>query len=169
MRTLNIPAKRLRAEAIAAYVRNAGLPGVVCFTCGHAAEELRRTGLEVVEVGPTGALRPGCWWAAEKIARTWPHLLDATSGHLPVPIMASVAEAFRKHLGDLDPKELYRVPTGSGESIVCLAWAYPDCRFVAVYDDKQAATTYDPEAPLNGLVRAVAEKLVHESGGTRKR
>lgn len=160
MAVLSIPAKRLRAEVIAAYVRSTGLPGVICFTCGHAAEELRRQGVQVVEIGPEGELHPARWWSAEEIARTWPHLLDATSGHLPAPLMGAIARRFREHLAELDPEATYEIPTGSGETICCLAWAYPSGRFVAVYDDAEPATRHDPQAPLNGLVRALAASVI---------
>jgi len=163
---LTIPAKRLRAEAIAEYVRAAGVGGVVCFTCGNAAEELRRQGLHVVEVGPRGELDAGWWWPAERIARTWPHLLDATSGHLPAPLMARVAEAFRRYLGPLDMDVVHEVASGSGETVVCLAWAYPECRFAAVYDGRRPETRYGRQAPLNGLVRAVAHAVTGDADET---
>ena len=150
---------------MAAYVRAAGLPGVVCFTCGHAAEELRRAGLDVVEIGPAGDLGARAWWPASRIAATWPHLLDATSGHMPAPIMADIAVAFRREMGDLDPDVTWRVPTGSGETIVCLAWAYPHLRFVAVYDARQPATAYDRQAPLNGLVESLAWRITGRPRG----
>ena len=136
----------------------------MCFTCGHAAEELRRAGLRVVGVGPAGELGARAWWPASRIAATWPHLLDATSGHLPTPIMAEIAQALRRELGELDEDVTWRVPTGSGETLVCLAWAYPHARFVAAYDDRQAATTYDRRAPLNGLVESLAWRV---TGRTR--
>ena len=53
----------------------------------------------------------------------------------------------------------HATPTASGETIVCLAWVYPHCRFAAVYDDDAPATCYDNEAPLNALVRAVAARV----------
>lgn len=152
---LRVPAKRLRARAIAAYTRAAGYDGVVCFTCGNAARELRLAGLDTLAVGDHEALRPGVWWAPSRIRRIWPGRFDATSGHLPLPLMLDVGAALRAWLEqqpDPGPGPQY-VPAGSGETVLCLRWAYPTTEFIAVYnlDD---ATRYDAQAPLNALVRA---------------
>lgn len=158
MITLRVPAKRIRARVIARWCKRAGVAGVVAFSCGNATRELRRAGLYVVEVAPRGALRAGRWWGADEIRRAWPHLLDATSGHLPAPLMLEIATALRRHLGRLGAGP-YLVPTGSGETIVCLAMAYPRTRFVAAYDDRDPATRYEPRAPLAPLVRAFAHEI----------
>ncbi|MGR0187239.1 hypothetical protein [Azospirillum aestuarii] len=155
MPMLTIPQrKRLRALVIAQHVRAAGLPGVVCFSCGNASAALKEAGLYTVEIAPGGDLSAGRWWTAPEIAKAWPHLLDATSGHLPVPLMAAVASALRAELGDL-PADTYEVPTGSGETLVCLSMAYPASRFRPVYGVGKG-TAFEPFAPLNGLVQALA-------------
>ena len=142
--------KQIRAKVIAAYVREAGYRGVVAFSCGNAAAALRDEGLVVVEVGPMGGLRPGKWWRPAEVHQCWPDLFDATSGHLPIPLMLDIAWAFRKHLGDL-PGGGYEVPTGSGETIVCLRWAYPAISFTPIYG-MGAGAKYEVEAPLNQIV-----------------
>lgn len=148
---LEIPnRKHIRSVVIRDYVRDAGYPGVVVFTCGHSAVELRNEGLDVVEVGPRGKLKTDHWWSMEEIHRTWPFRLDVTSGHLPLPLMLAVAEAFKKELGPLHGGT-YEVPTGSGETILCLRWVYPDCTFTPVYD-VGVGTEYNEKAPLNDLV-----------------
>lgn len=136
---------------------------VVCFTCGNAAEALREAGLDVVEVGPRGMLRPSVWWEASDIARAWPGHFDATSGHLPGYLMRDLAVCFTTHLSRndefLDARQV-EVPTGSGETLVALSWAWPEKQYVAAYDNERPETTYSPGAPLNGLVRRLAHRVV---------
>jgi len=153
---LRFPNKALRARVIANYVRTAGYRGVVVFTCGNAARALRECGLEVVEIGSRGDLQTQKWWKAAEIHRLHPDLFDATSGHLPACLMVEVGKAFREHLGDLQPGQ-YAVPTGSGETIMCLRAAYPDPDIVfhAAYDDSKPETTRDPMNPLNDFVDAL--------------
>jgi len=154
-RVLEFPNKKLRARAIADYVREAGYRGVVVFTCGNAAAALREQGLEVVEIGPRGDLHAGKWFTQAEIHRAWPDLFDATSGHLSVPLMGDIAKVFREHLGDLPPGR-YSVPSGSGETIACLRIAYPLLDFDAAYDNSKLETMHDPGAPLNPVVQAEA-------------
>lgn len=152
---LNFPAKRIRSEVIAAHVRSSGLPGVVCFSCGNASRALKATGIYVVDVAPGGSLEsPSVWWTPSEISRAWPHLLDATSGHLPLWLVTRIGDAFKEHLGDIG-RGPHRVPSGSGETVLALALAYLNADFVAVYGGSNA-TRYQEKAPLNMLVRRVA-------------
>lgn len=151
--SLIFPAKKIRAEVIRAYVERAGYRGVVCFSCGNATRALRDAGLYVVDVAPGGSLQAGRWWDAAEIRRAWPDLLDATSGHLPAPLLREIAAAFKAHLGDLRGY-YHEIPTGSGETLVCLAMAYPGHKFRPVYGQSDA-TQYEPQAPLNDLVLAL--------------
>jgi len=161
---LRFPAKRLRAKPIADYVRKAGYPGVVTFTCGHAAEALREVfspfGLHVLEVGARGVLQTDKWWTPAEIHKGFPHLFDATSGHLPIPLMHDVAEQFRAYLGVrgeyiVNDKQ-YVVPSGSGETILCLRMAYPNIPFMAAYDNAKPETTRDTEnVAMNALIDAL--------------
>lgn len=145
----------IRASLIADYVREAGIRGVVCFGCGNGAAALRDAGLYVVDVGPRGSITPTRWWQPEEIRRAWPDLFDATSGHLPPPLMDRLAVALREFIGEL-PEPAYAVPTGSGETVVALCMAYPGTRFIARYGDTRE-TRYDPDAPLNTLVERLCE------------
>lgn len=151
---LKTEAKRVRAEVIARHVEAAGYPGVVCFSCGNASAALKVLGLRVVDVSPTGGLEARRWWTPAEIRCTFPQLFDATSGHLPIPVMVDVARALRAAVGDL-PAGTYHVPSGSGETALCLRWAYgPDVVLVAQYDDAQHATRWEQQAPLNHVVAA---------------
>jgi hypothetical protein len=47
--------------------------------------------------------------------------------------------------------QAYQVPTGSGETIVCLRQAFPESLFLPVYNIS-AGTQYNPQAPLNKQV-----------------
>ncbi len=144
--------KEIRAAVIAAYLIAAGPRPVVCFTCGPAARALAAQGLDVLAIGPGQQLTPAGWWTHAAIARTWPDRFDATSGHLPLPLMLDFARALARALGTL-PGPAYRVPTGSGETILALRWAYPQLTFHAAYGDTPA-TRRDAANPLNALVAA---------------
>ena len=116
----------------------------------------KEAGLYVVDVSPRGELEARVWWTPEAIHRAWPDLFDATSGHLPLPLMIRIAGAFKDYLGP-QPYSL-NIPTGSGETILALSLAYPGLQFVSVYnlDD---ATKYQPEAPLNNIVNTLTRRI----------
>ena len=152
-RPLHFPHKQIRAKVIAEYVRQAGYKGTVVFTCGNAAKTLRDEGLEVVEIGPRGELKTDKWWTMAEIHKAWPDLFDATSGHLPVPLLGDIAKAYCAHLGKL-PAGIYSVPAGSGETVTCLRIAYPLLTFAPTYDDSRPETTRHDGAPLNAVVDA---------------
>lgn len=141
-------------------MQKAGYRGCVCFSCGNASRALKKQGLFVVDIAPEGALDAKEWWAPAQIHKAWPDLFDATSGHLPMPLMNEIAAAFKVFLGNL-PEPSYKVPTGSGETIVCLSLAYPDTDFVPIYN-LDAATQYEPKAPLNKLVELLTQKRLRE-------
>lgn len=162
---LRFPAKELRAGPIRDYVIKAGYPGVVTFTCGHAAEALRRVlrplDKHVLEVGARGVLQTEKWWTPAEIRAGFPHLFDATSGHLPVPLMYEIGRAFKSYFdysvyrgqGGLDSEKQYVVPSGSGETIFCLHLAYPEVRLLAAYDNSKPETTRDTEnVAMNALI-----------------
>ena len=151
--------KIIRAKVIKGYVVAAGYDGVVVFSCGNAARALKDEGLFVVEVSPGGELSAGKWWQPAEIRRVWPDLFDATSGHLPMPLMIDIAKALKGDIGSLSGS--YSVPTGSGETITCLRWAYPDVSFTPVYNIGEG-TKYENEAPLNYIVNRTPE-LVGDS------
>lgn len=116
---------------------------------------LREAGVETVMVTPGSMwLQWWPWWTAWEIHRQWPNLLDATSGHLPIPVMQQIALALRENIGDL-PEDAYMVPTGSGETILCLRWAYSGPQFIPVYNTFRG-TKYEPLAPLNDLVENIS-------------
>lgn len=154
---LLFPNKELRAYVIARHVRAAGYRGVLSFTCGNAAAALRKSGLDVLEIGKKGSLTPNHWFTPAEIHAIWPDYFDATPGHLPLPLMVEVGQQFANFL-DLNKSNAaarsikHYVPTGSGESILCLHFAYPKNTFVAVYDNSNQATTRDNDAPLNSVV-----------------
>lgn len=134
---------------------------LVCFTCGNCGAELKKYFDDVLVIGKTGDLIPTRWFTDAEIENLFPDRFDATSGHLPFGYMQDLGELYRAIIGDLDESEVYYVPTGSGETIVSLAFAYPNIRFVAVYnlDD---ATKYEEYAPLNEKVEEVAMDIIME-------
>lgn len=160
---LNVRCKELRAKVVSKHVQEVGYPGVVCFSCGNAANFLRCEGLDVLEIGPRGDLLPGKWWSVSDIAMHFGHLFDATSGHLPVELMNRVALLLRDKVlseyGPLKKGTNYVIPSGSGETLVCMCLAFPGIRFIAEYDNSKMQTTYSENAPLNGLVELLAYQV----------
>lgn len=144
--------KKVRAAVIRRHLQAVGSSSCVCFTCGNAAAALRAEGLEVVEVG-RGAkadLVPARWFTYTKVASTFRGIFDATCGHLPLPLIIEIAQQLAAEMGDLE-RGIYAVPSGSGETILCLSIAYPRCQFVAEYGTG-GATEYQKNGPLNTLV-----------------
>ena len=155
MELLRFDAKRRRSKAVARYMRANGYDRAVCLSCGNASRELREAGVDVLDVSPTGDLLALRWFTPAEVRRWFPDAFDATSGHLPIDCMAAVAREF----ADVELPEEAWVPTGSGETLVCLKMAHPSARLHAVYNLGDA-TRYDPRAPLNSLVEALAESVV---------
>lgn len=135
---------------------------MVIFSCGNAADELRRrlrTSFYVVHKfveigpGPNADLNSVLWWSPAQIHASWPNLFDATSGHLPFALMVEIAQLLRVYVsGAVQEDKTYYVPTGSGETIFCLKMAFPKKEFVAVYDNSNPATVRNSESPLTAVV-----------------
>lgn len=154
---LTFPNKKIRAEVIKEYLKDKSYDGVVCYSCGNATRELKKTGLNVIDISPKGDFLSLRWFAPSEIKKIFPSYFDATSGHLSMEVMLMIAERFRTVLGEI-PEENY-IPTGSGETLVCLKLAYPQKKFIAVYNiDK--ATEYSEYAVLNKIVEIIAEKII---------
>lgn len=158
--------KIFRTEMIADYVNVSGLSNIVIFSCGNASEALKKRlqYCDIVDIAPNGRLAPtNHWWSPEEIRRSFPNHFDATSGHLPIPMMVRMAKVLRDTMSVFglsnfkwlpfkpEPNETYRVPTGSGETILILRWAFPESIFVPVYNISEG-TKYNAEAPLNFIV-----------------
>ena len=155
---LKFPNKKIRAAVIRDYMKEYKLPRAVCFSCGNASRELKAAGVDVLEISPTGSLNAAKWFTMGEIKNTFPDYFDATSGHLPLECMLRLADAYKAYFGGDLPAEVY-LPTGSGETLVCLKMAFPAAKITAVYN-LDAATLYESGAPLNKLVALLAEKVV---------
>lgn len=149
--------KKLRAKAIRAYMERYGYEKAVCFSCGNASRELKNAGIKTLDISETGDLQALRWFTIGEIKNAFPGYFDATSGHLPMECMLYVAEEYKKYLHEL-PSEIY-LPTGSGETLVCLKLAFPGVKINAVYN-QSPATKYEKEAPLNRLVAVLANKII---------
>jgi len=150
---LRFDAKEIRSMVIKRYMKNAGIKRAVCFSCGNASIKLIEAGVDTIDISPSGVLVANKWWTPSEIKKVFKNEFDATSGHLPLHLMVDIGNAFRERLGDLtDP--IYAVPTGSGETILCLNMAYPDIKFVAM-TNLNAATSWSDDAPLSNLVRGL--------------
>src|SRR6185369_14842850 len=76
--------------------------------------------------GPRGGLSASCWWTPEEIHRAWPNWFDATPGHLPMFLMVRIARLIGNSVDELTrSRATLLIPTGSGETITCLRWAFP--------------------------------------------
>lgn len=155
---LIFPHKKIRANVIKEYLNKSSYNKVVCFSCGNSAKELKKAGVETLFVGENGEFKPNEWFTQSKINSIFPEYFNATSGHLPIELMLMISKKYKEYLGELKTDVLY-VPTGSGETILCLKMAYSNKKFVAVYNLNEA-TKYDQENPFNLLVEIIADKVV---------
>ena len=153
---LRFPHKVLRSAVIREYMHKAGYEKAVCFSCGNAAIALEDAGIVTVHIGKNGILSPNKWFTTAEIKHTFTDCFDATSGHLTVDLMQKIGDAYKDYVGKLSGTVF--VPTGSGETLCCLKFAYQDIDFVAVrnIDD---ATKFDKNAPLNTLVELLAKDV----------
>jgi len=147
----NILEKRIRAKVIKEYLLKIGVNHCVCFTCGNGSKYLRAERLVVTSVGDNEELKPNHWFSFFEIAEKF-KMFDATSGHLPYPLMVEISKELKKEL-HLTQKT-YIIPTGSGETIVCLKMAFPNITFIPKYNTCDS-TKFNPEAPLNRLVKLI--------------
>ena len=151
--------KKIRAKVIKKYMDENNYTQAVCFTCGNASKELKKIGVNVLEISQHGDLTANKWFKISDIKNIFSNMFDATSGHLDIELMNLVSKEFKKELGELQENVLY-VPTGSGETLVCLKMAYPKKEFVAVYNIDNA-TKYEKEAPLNKMVEACTKEIIY--------
>lgn len=149
--------KKLRSVIIAEHVEQSSYDGIVIFSCGNASAELKKkTSKLVIDISPQGDLAPTAkWWTPAEIHRAWPGFFDATSGHLPGFLMAQIAMTIRDLPSiwleqEISEREIYEVPTGSGETIICLRWAFPKYTFIPVYNINKGSI-FDERAPLNKI------------------
>ena len=152
------PHKKIRAEVIKNHLNKSRYKKVVCFSCGNAAVALINAGIETLHIGENGDFLPNKWFNQTEINNIYPDYFDATSGHLTIEIMFLLGKAYKQYLGELMKKTIY-VPTGSGETLVCLKMVYPETQFVAVYN-LNAATQYNEKAPLNNLVKLLSNEII---------
>lgn len=157
--------KMVRARVIKMHCELAGYQGCVCFSSGNSSRALREVGLYTIDVSPTGVLSANTWWTADAIHRSWPHLFDATSGHLPLPLMIELARVYQATLRPVEPE--YAVPTGSGETILALRLAFPRIRWVAHYSTGIKGAYYDSRSPLNMVVAALFDFIRTEGDSAR--
>ena len=76
-------------------------------------------------------------------------MFDATCGHLPIPLMIEISTLLKQEIKSM-PNSI-ELPTGSGESLVCLKMAFPNTVIKPLYNISKG-TEYHSEAPLNNLV-----------------
>lgn len=149
--------KRLRAMTIERYIGRD--KKCLCFSCGNTSKSLKRLGLEVLDISPSGDLIANRWFTIQEIREIFPNHFDATCGHLSIELMNKLSNMYRDYFKSmLEDYDEIVVPTGSGETICCLALAFPDKKFIARYNI-DASTEYHEEAPLNKLVEQLAFRI----------
>lgn len=93
-----------------------------------------------------------------EIRKTFPDSFDATSGHLPTDLMNQLAEEYALIFSDtIKEGQTYTIPTGSGETVICLRMAFPKSRFIAQWNNQDPSCEYSDHAPLARLVKATGE------------
>lgn len=153
---LKFPHKKIRSKIIKEYVEE-DYDKILCFSCGNAGRALEELNLDVLHIGEEGILTPNKWFTLKEVHHKFSEYFDATSGHLNIELMELIGKEFKKYLGEL-PQTNY-IPTGSGETLVCLKLAYPEKDFIAVYNLGKE-TEYNPNAPLNRLVELLSKEII---------
>lgn len=150
--------KRLRATMLYDYVGKD--KKYICFSCGNTSKSLKRLGLDVLDISPDGDLTANRWFTIQEIREIFPNHFDATCGHLSIELMNKLSNIYRDFykLSWVSNYDEMIIPTGSGETICCLALAFPDKKFIARYNI-DASTEYHEEAPLNKLVEQLAFRI----------
>lgn len=111
-----------------------------------------------MEISPGGDLSANRWWSMNEIRNTFPDSFDATSGHLPMDMMNQLAAEYRTTFSDIIKKgQTYTIPTGSGETVICLRMAFPKSQFIAQWDNQDPSCEYSDQAPMAQLVKATGE------------
>ena len=158
-----IDLKHIRAHVIRDYLyeKDKYNNKVVCFSCGNASRALKDVGLDVLDIGEHGDLKPNHWFTQKEISEIFSNRFDATCGHLNMELMNELSLVYKDVLKEYmhqNRHKDYWVPTGSGETLVCLKMAFPEKNFHAVYNIDDA-TRYNNNAPLNQLVRLLATTI----------
>jgi len=161
----NLLEKLVRSEIIIDYVLNAEIKKIVIFSCGNAAEflsekiEEKDLKINLLRIMPNeGDLKSQRWFRKEEIKKWFPDSFDATSGHLSLILMIRIAKilANEDSLINIFKSNLngeFEIPTGSGETIICMKMAFPNLKFIPLYNlEGENGTKYDEENPLNWLV-----------------
>lgn len=156
----NLLEKQIRAEVIYEHLKKSNLkPQIICFTSGNSAKFLEAKGLKVLAYGSNQKHKPNHWFSFNEIAKKF-KMFDATSGHLPMPLMNEIALKLKKILRNKFKKhQIYHIKTGSGETIICLKMAFPNINFHPMRLKDYPNTEYHKEAPLNSLVFALFKTL----------
>ena len=151
-------AKTIRAHIIKRHMEENHIDRCVCFSCGNASRAIKDAGIPCVEISPGGDLSANRWRSMNEIRNTFPDSFDATSGHLPMDMMNQLAAEFRIILSDtIKEGHTYTIPTGSGETVICLRMAFPKSRFIAQWDNQDPSCEYSDQAPMAQLVKATGE------------
>lgn len=144
--------KDIRAKVIKKHLDAIGTNKCICFTCGNATISLRSHGINVISIGDNEELKTNKWWTYSEIQKYF-GLFDATSGHLPLPLINDISIQVRDKLNSMikDIDEIIDIPTGSGESLLIMCMAFPKKRFRSIRLNNKE-TVYNIDAPLNHLV-----------------
>jgi len=151
--------KAVRAKAIREYMARAGYARAVCFSCGNAYTALLAEGVDVLGIAPNGDFQPCHWFKPSEIRRIFPDYFDATSGHLPMELIYSIASALQAEIS-LHSGQRYEVLSGSGETALCLKLAFPAAQIVPVFDNSNPATEWNAENLLNPLLGVLFDEIV---------
>lgn len=161
--------KSIRSEIIADDIRKKNLDGAVCFSSGTALHYLREAVPYVLGVSDeNGDLRARRWFPMKEIKRIFPTLYDATSGHLTRETIIRCSERLKREVKCELTTAL--IASGSGESALIANYAFPECNFIPIFDQRNQHTKWSAECELNDWLREVFAfgVLVLENGITIK-
>jgi len=150
----NIAEKQIRSSVIETYLISTGQPAeAVIFSCGNASKCLAEKNIKVTQVN-----NPARWYSYTEIYQKY-KIFDATSGHLPFPLMLLIAALLKEQFPELKKESHLVLPTGSGETLVCLKIAFPHLQITAIYNENKN-TQYNKRAPLNNIVKLLSYLII---------
>lgn len=162
MQIIKLNHKRIRSEVIKEYL---GERRAFAFSCGNTTRWLKRAGVNCVPIDGTPLEAHG--YIDPETAEFYFDAFNATSGYLPLFLIARIAERIETELSKLTSPSrtmwwslydhigeatLY-VPHGSGELVFAFSFLYPSRSIVTVSSQLHPATRQDMPYPLTRFIK----------------
>lgn len=113
--------KQIRAKTI---VENIWPTPIIVFSCGNASYELQKITNNIIAFSQNGDFTPNRRFSFQEIHQHFPNHFDATSGNLPINLLYTIAQEYKKLLREIPFKNII-IPCWSGELALALSLIIP--------------------------------------------